>query len=207
MPLTDRQLDILFKPLNPKRVKQREGKFSYLETWDVLAHLGRLFGPDNWDNESSVELIFEAERMHSTTGAPTGKWDVAYRGHARLIIRDPDGAFVCTKEGVATGSAQNQARVDAHDLALKSAASDALKRAAIGLGNQLGLSLYDNGSTDSVVGSSLAHPDIVPKAGEWVWQSSGEVPNLPPAPDPEKVRTEVAAARDRMLGEAQLDPA
>lgn len=193
MPLTDKQLDIVFKPLNPKRVKVREGKFSYLETWDVLAHLGRLFGPDNWDNESSVELIFEAERGSS------GKWDVAYRGHARLIIRDPDGAFVCTKEGVATGSAQNQARVDAHDLALKSAASDALKRAAIGLGNQLGLSLYDNGSVDSVVGSSLAHPEIVPKAGEWVWQNKGEAPQFPP-PDPD-IGSKVAGARDAMLGE------
>lgn len=197
MPLTDRQLDILFKPLNPKRVKQREGKFSYLETWDVLAHLGRLFGPDNWDNETSVELIFEAERGTS------GKWDVAYRGHSKLIIRDPDGAFVCTKEGVATGSAQNQNRIDAHDLALKSASSDALKRAAIGLGNQLGLSLYNDGSTDSVVGSSLAHPDITPKAGEWVWQSATpEAPPMPPAVSHDVIREQVAAARDRMLGEA-----
>ena len=194
MPLTDKQLDILFKPLNPKRVAKREGKFSYLETWDVLAHLGRLFGPDNWDNETSVELIFESERA-------SGKWDVVYRGHSKLIIRDPEGAFVCTKEGVATGSAQNQARVDAHDLALKSAASDALKRAAIGLGNQLGLSLYNDGSTDSVVGSSLAHPEIVPKAGEWVWQGAGEPTLFPPPQDPEKVRTEVAAVRDQMLGE------
>ena len=48
--------------------------------------------------------------------------------------------------------------------------------AAKDLGNQFGLSLYDDGSTKSVLGSSLAHPDIKPKAGEWVWRSHGTVP-------------------------------
>jgi recombination DNA repair RAD52 pathway protein len=59
---------------------------------------------------------------------------------------------------VATGTAKNQpSRADAHDLALKAAVSGAEKRAAKALGNQFGLSLYNNGTTKSVVSSSLAY--------------------------------------------------
>jgi recombination DNA repair RAD52 pathway protein len=179
--LTEAQLNILFKPLNPVRVSKREGKFSYLETWDVIAHLGRMFGPDNWDDDTEYGLAFESERVNSQTGVGTGKWDVAYHAKCVLTVRDPEGLFVCTKSGVATGSAQNQSRIDAHDLAIKSATSDSLKRAAIKLGNQFGISLYDDGKTDSVLGSSLAHPTIKPKAGEWVWQEydpDGELTSL-----------------------------
>ena len=44
-------------------------------------------------------------------------------------------------------------------MAVKTAESDALKRAAINLGTQFGLSLYDNGSRADVVGHTLAAPD------------------------------------------------
>lgn len=164
MALTDSQLEILFKPLNPVRVAKLEGKFSYLETWDVLAHLSRIFGPTGWDKEVSYEVVYETDRG-------SNRWDVAYSAKCRLTVRDAEGNVVCVHEDAATGSAANQpSRADAHDLALKSAVSDALKRAAKDLGNQFGLSLYDDGSTKSVLGSSLAHPDIKPKSGEWVWK-------------------------------------
>ena len=87
---------------------------------------------------------------------------------------------------MATGSGENQRRVDAHDLALKSAVSDSLKRAAKDWGNQFGLSLYDNGSTKSVVGKSLAYDE--PGA-------------LPLPADPAVIREQVAEVRDRMTGD------
>jgi hypothetical protein len=40
-------------------------------------------------------------------------------------------------------------------MAIKTAESDALKRAAINLGTQFGLSLYNNGSPKDVVGTTL----------------------------------------------------
>ena len=40
-------------------------------------------------------------------------------------------------------------------MAVKTAESDALKRAAINLGTQFGLSLYNNGSLKDVVGATL----------------------------------------------------
>jgi hypothetical protein len=45
-----------------------------------------------------------------------------------------------------------------HDNAVKTAASDALKRCAINLGTQFGLSLYDDGSLADVVRNTIAPP-------------------------------------------------
>lgn len=146
--MNDKQLAQLFEPLNPKRVQKLQGN-SYLETWDVIAHLTRIFGPLGWSKTvQDAQLVFETEN--------NGKWTVCYRATVRLLVEDDFSRKV--SEDVATGTAINQpSRGDAHDLALKTAVSDALKRAAKDLGNQFGLSLYNGGSTESVVGMSLAH--------------------------------------------------
>jgi hypothetical protein len=44
-------------------------------------------------------------------------------------------------------------------MAIKTAESDALKRAAINIGDQFGLSLYNNGSTTPVVVKTLVAPE------------------------------------------------
>jgi recombination DNA repair RAD52 pathway protein len=188
MPFNDRQLEQLFRPINPSRVAERKG-MSYLETWDVLAHLNRIFGFEGWDKEVlTCEMIYEEFTTWKTPqGQEKSGWDVAYRATVALVIKDRDGWEVKRSEDVATGQAQHQpSRGDAHDLAVKSAVSDALKRAAKDLGNQFGLSLYASGSTQSVVGTSLAYP---------------EEPTLPAAQTPEVVREQVAELRDKMLGE------
>jgi hypothetical protein len=45
---------------------------------------------------------------------------------------------------------------EAHDMAVKTGESDAFKRAAINLGDNFGLSLYNNGSPAPVVRATLA---------------------------------------------------
>ena len=61
---------------------------------------------------------------------------------------------------MATGSANNlPSRGDAHDFAIKNADSYALKRAAKDLGDQFGLSLYNKGSLEPVVRTSVAYGD------------------------------------------------
>jgi len=148
--VSEDQLAQLFEPINPVRVQTRQG-MAYLESWDVIAHLSRIFGPLNWDKQVLREwVIFETEN--------NGKWTVCYGATVKLTINAVWGSKV--SEDCATGTAINQpSRGDAHDLALKTAVSDALKRCAKDLGNQFGLSLYDGGSTKSVVGRSLAHPE------------------------------------------------
>lgn len=144
--LNEHQYDQLLKPLHPSRVAKRQQagrNLSYLEAWDVKAHLNRIFGFLNWSADVlTADLAFEQEK--------DGKWNVGYKVVLRLSF--PDGA---TYTEAAIGSATLPQRGEAHDMAIKTAESDALKRAAINLGTQFGLSLYDNGSLKDVVGTTL----------------------------------------------------
>lgn len=156
--LTPEQVDVLLRPLNPKRVKMLDG-LSHLEAWDVRATLTRVFGFGRWDEES-VEppvLLYEQETQ---TRKGTPAWKVAYRTHRRLTIRTPDGSLLCAFEGSAVGESimPDFKRGDAHDMAIKTSESQALKRCAINLGTQFGLSLYDDGNTNDVVRVLLVRP-------------------------------------------------
>ena len=144
--LTPEQHEQLLKPLNEARVKQRKGgggkSLSYLEAWDVKAHLNRIFGFLNWSADvTSAELMFEEQAGSN--------WSVGYK--VLLCLRVNGVSYT----EAAVGSAQLPQRGEAHDMAIKTAESDALKRAAINLGDQFGLSLYNNGSLRPVVIETL----------------------------------------------------
>lgn len=171
--LTPTQFEILSKRINPSRIEKRSqgGKqLSYLESWDVRAHLIRVFGYGNFDVEVLDEsLVFEGEyeQTNKDTGEVKEMIEVAWRVRVRLIIKDVDGDPIATytegSVGSATGPRKYSTRGDLHDNALKTAASDALKRCAINLGNQFGLSLYDHGSTADVVKDTIVKPPGVPE--------------------------------------------
>lgn len=160
MGFTRAQVAQLLQPINTNRVL-RDGKgHSHVSQQDVLAHLIRIFGFGNFDTEIiSVECVFETPRVNSATGKPTDRWDVCYRAAYRLIVKDENGVEVCHFEDGSTATAQNQTRGDAHDLAYKSALSLAKKRAAIPLGDQFGLSLYNKGQTSALVRGTLVIPE------------------------------------------------
>lgn len=150
--LTSKQHEILLQGINPSRIAQRKGgggrSLSYLEAWDVKAHLIRVFGFGGWSWEvRTAELAFEQEH--------DGKWNVGYKVIGELIIND----LKCIYTEAAVGSAVLPQRGEAHDMAVKTAESDALKRAAINLGDQFGLSLYNNGSVQPVVKQTLVTPE------------------------------------------------
>lgn len=158
--LTPAQRHVLLQPIKPSRVAELRG-MSYVEAYDVAAHLTRIFGFEGWDKEIlSLEPIAEdLMTWKNSQGAEKSGWDVGYRCTLRLTVRNPLGAVVTVKEDVATGSATHQpSRFDAHDLAVKSAVSDALKRCAKDLGDQFGLSLYDKGSTEPLVKRVVIYP-------------------------------------------------
>jgi recombination DNA repair RAD52 pathway protein len=140
------------KPLNPSRVAKRQQagrNLSYLEAWDVKAHLIRIFGFGGWSwDVLAAEQAFESEK--------DGKWNVGYRVVGRLMIPNLD----CTYTEAAVGSATLPQRGEAHDMAVKTAESDAIKRAAINLGTQFGLSLYNNGDLKDVVKATLIVPTL-----------------------------------------------
>lgn len=146
--VTKQQQEQLLKGINPSRIAKRQGgggkALSYLEAWDVKAHLIRIFGFGNWSAdviESSLAFEEKTER----------NWSVGYKVTLRLVIHD----LGCTYTESAVGSASLPQRGEAHDMAIKTAESDALKRAAINLGDQFGLSLYNNGAVAPVVRQTL----------------------------------------------------
>lgn len=152
------QVVALLGAINPNRVLHLDGN-SHVSQQDIRAHLIRVFGFGGYDLEVlNVELVFEHSEMRTPKrgGADYKGWDVCYRALVRLTIRNPNGEYVAHYEDGSTATAQAQrSRGDAHDLAYKSAISLSVKRAAIALGDQFGLSLYNKGQQTALVGGTM----------------------------------------------------
>jgi len=153
--LTTEQTDQLLKGIHTSRVASRRGgggkSLAYVEAYEIKAHLIRIFGYGGWSwDVLSCDLAYAYEPDDGQKN-----YRVGYKVIGRLTI-------------LATGSTYTEAAVgmanlpdpgEAHDMAVKTAESDALKRAAICLGDQFGLSLYNNGSTAPVVRALITAGD------------------------------------------------
>ena len=144
--LTEQQREVLLRGIKANRVSRRTGgggkSLSYVEIWDIRAHLTRMFDFGGWSWEvTNTEFVFEEEDEDKKKS-----WYVAYKALGTLTIHCLDVKFAEAAVGHARGP-----RGDAHDNAIKNAESDALKRAAVNLGDQFGLSLYNKGSLVPVV--------------------------------------------------------
>lgn len=156
----------LLQPINSSRVLLDGKNHPHVSQQDITAHLIRIFGFGNFDTDIlETTCVFEHQRSDDK-GMPNNRWDVCYRAKVRLTIRDADGNEVCHYEDGSTATAQNQARGDAHDGAFKSALSLAKKRAAVYLGDQFGLSLYNKGQMTALVKGTLVLPDVEEDADE-----------------------------------------
>lgn len=162
--LTREQYDFLTAGIAPSRVSQLKGQ-AHLEAWDVRRHLIRFFGFGGFDIETkSLDLVREIEHPPPPKDGrpdPNGRprWTVIYRAEVRLTVKTAAGDVLARYEDGATGDSANQPVLgDAHDHAMKTALSQALKRCAVNLGDQFGLSLYNNGSTEATVARSLVAP-------------------------------------------------
>lgn len=157
------QTEQLLKPISGQRVLRDAKGHSHVSQQDVTAHLIRVFGFGGFDTEIlDVQCVFERPTLSVSKGkqAPDpNRYDVCYRALLRLSVKDETGRVVAQYEDGSTATAQNQTQGDAHDLSFKSAISLAKKRAAINLGDQFGLSLYNKGQTDALVRGTLIKPD------------------------------------------------
>lgn len=148
--LTEQQIAVLLRPIRPGRIRKLDG-MSHLEAYDVRAHLNRVFGFGRWSADvTSLDLLYDEATQ---TKAGKDAFSCAYRATVRLVVNAPDGTELATYTEAATGGNVMPAfkRADGHDFAIKTAVSQALKRCATNLGDQFGLSLYRNGSTDALV--------------------------------------------------------
>lgn len=161
MSVTPEQLKVLMTDLNPNRVKSRSQSgrsFSYLEGFDVKATLIRVFGFGGFSAEVIANEVVDKSEVKIGKDQKDG-WRVSIMSTVRLTIhgqpKDNHGVVVERRDSVYTESAiatsSQPSLGDAMDMAIKSAATDALKRAATYLGTQFGLSLYADGSTREVV--------------------------------------------------------
>lgn len=188
--ITPEQHEWLMRPLQAHRVASRKVQsrsLSYLEAWDVRAHLIRIFG---FGGFSVVADEAECVAHLSEQGASKRNHLVSWKVRVTLVIPALNAEYT----EYAVGSANLPDLGEAHDMAIKTAESDALKRAAINLGTQFGLSLYNDGSRSDVVRVILVKPE-----GEAA--ASPEMPEVPvasetaeAAPEPTDTMTEEQVA-------------
>lgn len=169
--LTTDQLKALMGSLNPSRVSRRgQGgrQLSYLEAWDIKAALIRVFGFANFSADVTDSRVLRMERdvpAYNGTGDkrqrrlddegnPAFNWSVTAQATVRLHIHLTGATY--TETAIASQTGPDVGEVA--DFAMKTAESDALKRSAIYLGTQFGLSLYNDGGTSDVV-RVLLDPD------------------------------------------------
>jgi recombination DNA repair RAD52 pathway protein len=202
--LSSRQQEQLLRDLNPVRVKQRQQagrNLSYLGQEDVRAHLIRMFGFARWSSDvRATQMLFEdqvpatdkkGKPLTDENGVAVMHWQVGWQSMVRLTVCAPDGTVLATYTETAIGGSKQPSRSEAHDMALKTATSDALKRCAINLGDQFGLGLYRKVGRGPMVMATLL--DEKPPA---------ELPQPDPEPDPEaQLEHSVGLARDDEAGE------
>lgn len=111
-------------------------KLSYLEGWYVIDRLNQIFGQGNWS--------YRTEALTKTfEGQVNGKNYVSYIATVSLTTLIPNAPIVeFTDVGFGDGTDANNPG-KCHELAVKEAVTDAIKRCAKSLGRSMGLALYD----------------------------------------------------------------
>jgi DNA repair and recombination protein RAD52 len=131
---TPDQLETLKKPIEPSRIQRRTGfrgqQFEYLPIHDIVETANRIFGFGGWQREiRRLEKVYQDETE--------GVYSVGYLCEYRVRVGD------IVHEDVGFGSSSNQPDLaQAHEMAVKGAVSDAIKRCFRAFGDQFGLSLY-----------------------------------------------------------------
>ena len=142
------------EPLAQSAVDARKGpggsSLSYVSQHYVRRRLCEVFGAYGFDSETTrMELVSGPTRVQETRTRRDGgtyeidRWVVVYQATVRLTVRDANGQMVAFKDGSAAGVGEDSQIGWATHLAVTEAETDALKRAAMQLGDSFGLALYD----------------------------------------------------------------
>ena len=153
---TEEQVKLLLARIHPDRVFKRDGN-SYVAGCDIRAELTRIFGFGRWSSEVLDQALLTEKQVKTKKGADA--WYVLYRSRIRLTVHAPDGTLVAFHDGSHVGASTHPDFGEAHGNALTNSETYALRRAAINLGDQFGLSLYNGGSLDPLVRWTLVKPE------------------------------------------------
>jgi recombination DNA repair RAD52 pathway protein len=141
MAFSDTQARQLKAKLDSQHVKARKengATLHYIEGWHAIAEANRIFGYDAWDRRTVATRCVWTEARGS-------QFLAAYTARVRISVRARD--IVIVREGCGTGEARASSPGQAHEIALKTAETDATKRALATFGNPFGLALYDSKQT------------------------------------------------------------
>jgi hypothetical protein len=131
------QIKALAGKLDRRHVQTRkldDRAIDYIEGWFAVSEANAIFGFGGWDRETiHVERLFERTRSDVTT--------CSYMARVKIVVRA--GTTKVMREGSGIGSASSKSSGDAYERAIKSAETDATKRALATFGNRFGLGLYD----------------------------------------------------------------
>lgn len=148
MSFTEHVSRALAQPLDPAHVRQRVGpngtKLDYLDGYRVIDNANKTFGPGGWTRDTvSVELVHgPVTEKRTRNGKEYDVWVVAYAARVRVTVFGEGGRAVF-RDGIGFGSAEGSHISDVMEQAMKTAETDATKRALMTFGYSLGLALYD----------------------------------------------------------------
>lgn len=215
MALNEIQHARLLLPIDPSRVLVREG-MSYVNQADVRRWLIRVFGFGGFNVTSDEADLISVRDGQGKSGA---NFEVVWKVRCTLAIPALGASY--SEYAIGTASMPNLPK--AHDTAIKAGESDALKRCAVNLGDQFGLSLYFSKDARQPVLSSVHRVLSEGNAEEAVAQDAPMVEEehisadlaartAPPATDPTQERqdalpdpAEVAAALGGTVVEVPTD--
>ncbi len=158
MGFSAKQMQSLRRNLNSAHIRTRNGngrELSYVEAWHAIAEANRIFGFDGWDRETiETRCVFTRDMRGTFVAFYAAKVRITVHANNQDIVREGHGSG----EGHATFPAE------AHDVALKTAETDATKRALATFGKPFGLSLYlGGGRSRGSANSSDRRPPIAPR--------------------------------------------
>jgi hypothetical protein len=143
MGFSAKQLQALRRHPSSRHIRTREAngrELSYLEGWYAISEANRIFGFDGRSRET-------LESRPILTRENRGTFLAVYMARVRVTVQ-ADGATVI-REGHGTGEGRGTTPGEVHDIALKTAETDATKRALATFGKPFGLELYRGSKTAS----------------------------------------------------------
>src|SRR6476659_7332245 len=143
MGFSAKQLNALRRNVDHRHVRTREANgrtLSYIEGWYAISEANRIFGFDGWNRETiESRCVLARENRGSFLAVYTARVRISVRTNGTIIIR----------EGHGTGEGRSASPGEVHDTALKSAETDATKRALATFGKPFGLALYRSSKPSS----------------------------------------------------------
>lgn len=156
----EQQIGLLKAPLNRANVSERSNggrMLSYIEGYHAIDTANEIFGFDGWGSDMALELVteypVEIGGGYGKKGSPG--IEVVYKAEVIVTVGDQ------SHKDVGTGNGRAKSPKDAHELAMKEAVTDALKRALRHWGNQFGNCLYDK--TQKNVSDEVEEAEEKPK--------------------------------------------